>query len=297
MNYYERIQNAIDFMEDKLEQSIDLEEVAQRACMSLSNFYRLFFSLVGYTAKEYIRLRRMSKAVDEIYKNKNTILNIALKYGFSNHTTFTKAFKRIVGVTPSTFRKQGLTWEFKTINILDKYYSIMENNEFIDLYPDIKVLKEIKPMRVAYYLYYGTNPESGAFKVINDWLNKSNLDVESDKTRIFGFNNPTPSNREDKEYGYEVWITISDDYEVQHPLVKAKEVPGGLYAVCGVKDLDIDGEGNEIFEAWQRLNSWMQVSKYEYGEHQWMEEHLDYDKDDNNFDGMDLYMPIKLRKR
>ncbi|MTI70334.1 MAG: AraC family transcriptional regulator [Firmicutes bacterium] len=294
MNYYERIQRAIRYMEGRLDSSIKLEDVAREAYMSLSNFYRMFFSLVGYRAKEYIRLRRMSKAIEDIERRKDTILNIAIKYGYGNHTSFTKAFKRIIGVTPSEFRKQGLTWEFQEIDILDKYYS-KENEEFMELYPDIKVLKEIKPMRVAYYCYYGKNPELKAFETMSNWMSENKIDIESEKIRIFGFNNPGPSNYKDIEYGYEVCVTISNDIEVIDPLVKTKIMPGGLYAVCGVKNLVIDGEGKAIIDAWKRLKSWLEVSKYEYGEHQCMEEHLKFDDEYNYIDGMDIYMPIKLK--
>jgi len=125
MNYYERIQNSIEYIEERLEKPIELEDVAKEAFMSLSNFYRLFFSLVGHTAKEYIRLRRMSKAVEEIVNRKDTILNIAIKYQYGNHSSFTKTFKRIIGVTPREFRNKDVFWEFKKINIINKYiYSL-----------------------------------------------------------------------------------------------------------------------------------------------------------------------------
>jgi len=56
MNYYERIQKSIDYIESNLEDRIDLNRAAQEAYMSQSSFYRLFFALVGYSVKEYIRL-------------------------------------------------------------------------------------------------------------------------------------------------------------------------------------------------------------------------------------------------
>ncbi|MHB8064531.1 MAG: helix-turn-helix transcriptional regulator, partial [Ruminiclostridium sp.] len=57
MNYYERIQKSIDYIESNFENNIDLNVAAQKSFMSLSSFYRLFFALVGYSIKEYIRLR------------------------------------------------------------------------------------------------------------------------------------------------------------------------------------------------------------------------------------------------
>ena len=58
MNYYERIQNSIDFIEDNLAEEITVEQCAKQAYMSVSGYYRMFLSVVGYTVKEYIRMRQ-----------------------------------------------------------------------------------------------------------------------------------------------------------------------------------------------------------------------------------------------
>ena len=63
MNYYERIQNSIDFIEDNLAEEITVEQCAKQAYMSVSGYYRMFLSVVGYTVKEYIRMRRLTVAI------------------------------------------------------------------------------------------------------------------------------------------------------------------------------------------------------------------------------------------
>jgi AraC-like DNA-binding protein len=234
MNYYERIQRSIDYIENRLKSSIEIEKAAQEAFMSCSSYYRMFFTLTGYAVKEYIRHRRISCAVKEIKETDDSILDIALNYGFESNEAFTRAFKRITGFPPSAFRKHKLNYSFERMDIMEKYFDI-QDSELLEKYPDIKVLKELKPCRVAYYCYYGREPESGAFSVISDWLKRSGLNIEKDKLRIFGFNNPGPSSPDQKEYGYEVWVTIGDDVIVNDSLVKTKTFRGGLYAVCGVK--------------------------------------------------------------
>ncbi len=192
MNYYERIQKSIDYIESKLEDNIEIEKVAQEAFMSCSNFYRMFFALTGYAVKEYIRHRRISSAVKYIKETNDSILAIALKYGFESNEALTRAFKRVTGYPPSAFRRNNLNYSFERVNILNKYYDI-QDGELLEKYPDIKVLKELKPFRVAYYCYYGLEPENGAFSVMSDWLKRSGLSFEKDKLRIFGFNNPSPA--------------------------------------------------------------------------------------------------------
>ena len=90
MNYYERIQKSIDYIERNLENIIDLNDAAREAFMSQSNFYRMFFALVGHSVKEYIRLRRMSLAAFEIINSNDKLIDIAVKYGFNSRDSFTR---------------------------------------------------------------------------------------------------------------------------------------------------------------------------------------------------------------
>lgn len=291
MNYYERIQKSIDYIESNLENKIDISFSAQTAYMSLSNFYRMFFALTGYTIKEYIRLRRISLAAIELQRDNTCLIDIAVKFDFESTDSFSRAFKRVTGILPSDYRKQNRKFFFERIDIMDKYFDI-QDNELLEKYPDIKVLKELEPMRVAYYCYYGKDPESHAFTVMKDWLIKNGLNINQQNLRIFGYNNPSPSSPDQDEYGYEVCVTISDNIIVSDDMVKEKVLSNGLYAVTNIKRGENDNIGNEIVKAWNRFKNWISDSKYVYGGHQWMEEHLGFDDNANHIGGIDLYMPI-----
>lgn len=291
MNYYERIQKSIDYIESNLENKIDISIVAQTAYMSLSNFYRMFFALTGYSVKEYIRLRRISLGAIELKSNNANLIDIAVKFDFGSGDSFSRAFKRATGFLPSEYRRQNITFFFERIDIMDKYFDI-QDSKLLEKYPDIKVLKELEPMRVAYYCYYGRDPEGNAFDTIVHWLNKNGLDVNEQNLRIFGYNNPSPSSPDQDEYGYEVCITIADNIIVNDDKVKEKIMNGGLYAVTNVKRGENDNMGNEIVKAWNRFKNWLSDSKYVYGGHQWLEEHLGFDDNTNHIGGIDLYMPI-----
>ncbi len=290
MNYYERIQKSVDYIESNLENKIDINFTAQVAYMSISNFYRMFFALTGYSVKKYIRLRRISLAAIELH-NDTCLIDIAVKYDFESSDSFSRAFKRVTGLLPSDYRKQNKKFFFERMDIMDKYFDI-QDNELLEKYPDIKVLKELEPMRAAYYCYYGKHPESHAFAVMKDWLNKNGLNVNKQNLRIFGYNNPNPSSPDQDEYGYEVCVTIADNIIVNDDNVKEKVLNGGLYAVTNVKRGENGDIGNEIVKAWDRFKSWLTDSKYVYGGYQWMEEHLGFDDGANHIGGIDLYMPV-----
>ncbi|TCO74640.1 effector binding domain-containing protein [Marinisporobacter balticus] len=282
MNYYERIQNSVDYIERNLENKINLKEVAKEAFMSFSNFYRIFFALTGHGVKEYIRKRRISLASEDIMLNKDNIMNIAVKYGFSSSDTFSKAFKHIVGCNPTTFMKENLEYRFDKIDVLDKYYEIQDKN-LLDKYPDIKVLKKMDPIKVACFEYYGNNPEINAFKALLDWAKNNSIILDNNKYRLFGYDT-TECKPGKGQYGYEACITIDENFNTNDERVKMKELSGGMYAVTtiGVKD---------ISKAWARFKSWVKLSKYEFGTHQWLEEHVEGFNEDFNYD-VELFMPI-----
>ena len=294
MNYYERIQKSIDYIESNIENKIDLNQAAREAFMSQSNYYRIFFALVGFTVKEYIRLRRISLAASELRNSDIRVMDIAVKYDFESQDSFSRAFKRITRFLPSEWRYQQIEFSFERMSVLDKYFEI-QDSELLEKYPDIKVLKKLEPVRVAYYCYYGTNPENGAFKVVSEWLKNNDLDMEKDGLRIFGYNNPSPTSPTQTEYGYEVCVTINDSIQVDDENVKTKILEGGLYAVTGIKRDGNGDVGEEIIKAWQRFQNWLQDSKYAFGGHQWLEEHLGFDDEFNHVGGVDLYMPIMER--
>lgn len=292
MNYYERIQKSIDYIESNLEDRIEINLAAQAAYMSLSNFYRMFFALTGYSVKEYIRLRRISLGAIELKSNNTCLIDIAVKFDFESGDSFSRAFKRATGFLPSEYRKQiKRMFIFERIDIMDKYFDI-QDSELLEKYPDIKVLKELAPMRVACYCYYGKEPENQAFAVIADWLNKNKLNINEQNLRIFGYDNPSPSAPSQEEYGYEVCVTIEENIIVNDEKVKEKILEGGLYAVTNVKREENGDIGSEIIKAWSRFKNWISDSKYVYGGHQWLEEHLGFDDEVNHIGGIDLYMPI-----
>lgn len=156
MNYYERIQKSIDYIESNVENKINIDFAAQTAFMSLSNFYRMFFALTGYSVKEYIRLRRISLAAIDIQGTDTCLIDIAIKFDFESGDSFSRAFKRITGFLPSDYRKKKSLYKFERIDIMEKYFDI-QDKELIENYPDIKVLKEMEPTRVAYFAIMGNN--------------------------------------------------------------------------------------------------------------------------------------------
>ena len=107
MNWITGMQKAIDYIEANLTEEIDYEKVAAESFSSSYHFQRVFSILCGYTLGEYIRLRRLSLAGAELANGKDKVIDIALKYGYDSPDSFTKAFQKFHGITPSQARADG----------------------------------------------------------------------------------------------------------------------------------------------------------------------------------------------
>lgn len=106
MNWIEGIGNAISYIETHLKEDMSMEDIASKACVSSFYFQKAFSILCGYTVSEYIRFRRLSLAGSELIATDKKIIDIALEYGYDSPDSFTKAFTRFHGVTPTVVRRE-----------------------------------------------------------------------------------------------------------------------------------------------------------------------------------------------
>lgn len=107
MGWIESIGDAIRYMEEHITEELDVEEIAGRTYLSPFYFQKGFSMLCGFTVGEYIRQRRLTLAGNDLVFSSERIIDIAMKYGYDSPDSFTKAFTRFHGVTPSAARKDG----------------------------------------------------------------------------------------------------------------------------------------------------------------------------------------------
>lgn len=101
------IQQAICYMEEHILEDISYVEVAKHMHMSSYNFHRTFSSIVGMTANEYIRNRRLTLAGQELQGSDIPVIDAAYKYGYESPESFSKAFSRFHGSTPRQAKQKG----------------------------------------------------------------------------------------------------------------------------------------------------------------------------------------------
>ncbi|MCM3693632.1 AraC family transcriptional regulator [Neobacillus niacini] len=116
MGWVESLQNAIDYMEKHLLDAITIEDIARQANVSEFHFQRIFSVLTDITVGEYLRRRRLTLAAQELSTKDSRVIDVALKYGYDTPESFSKAFRRQHGITPSQAR--NYTGKLKSYNRL-----------------------------------------------------------------------------------------------------------------------------------------------------------------------------------
>lgn len=108
MEWSERMNAAIDYIEENLSVEIDFNEAAEKAACSLYHFRRMFFAILGITPAEYTRRRRLTLAATELSSGTDRVIDIAMKYGYESPDAFTRAFRNLHGITPTAAREPGV---------------------------------------------------------------------------------------------------------------------------------------------------------------------------------------------
>jgi len=174
-------------MESHLTENIILSDIAESVSISAFHFQRAFSMMTGITPTEYLRNRRLSQAGAELVSGNAHVIDIALKYGYDSPDSFTKAFSRFHGFSPSQVRK-GSPIKFMnryTIRITIEGGSMMEYQiekwEAMDLLVHAKEF-HVETSEKEIPLFWNEYYESEEYRKIPGYLGiciqkKTNVDV------------------------------------------------------------------------------------------------------------------------
>ncbi len=132
MNNFDALTRALGYIERNLTDDVDMTELAKYSCVSLSALQKIFRYTFDYSIKEYVSKRKLTVAARGLLETQNTVIDIALKCGYNSPETFTRAFRRFWGMSPSEFRKNGTFTEIFPEIIVEEttneQYHVYKNN-------------------------------------------------------------------------------------------------------------------------------------------------------------------------
>lgn len=132
------IRNALAFIEANLTEKPEVRDIAKQAFLSPFYFQRIFGALCGISVGDYIRSRRLTLAGEELAGSDAKVIDIAAKYGYDSPDSFSRAFQRFHGISPSAARKPGarlisfppvkITHTLERVHMME--YRIVEKPQF-----------------------------------------------------------------------------------------------------------------------------------------------------------------------
>lgn len=108
MNWLEKMNDALRYIEENLAGRIDYAAAGRKAYCGAYQFQRVFSFVAGVPLAEYIRRRRMTLAAFDLQSSAAKVVDIALKYGYESPESFARAFQATHGVTPTMARQSGM---------------------------------------------------------------------------------------------------------------------------------------------------------------------------------------------
>ncbi len=267
MNYYTNMQNVLDYIEGHIDDELSIDQLAEMAALSKFYFQRLFLKLVGVNVMQYVRLRRVARASEEI-RDGRKITDIAFSYGFNNLETFSRTFKSVYNLTPTEYQKSDIMLaHFYKPDLSIKYHLVDMGVPFIAagimLEINLRQLKE--DIKLAGILQKCTWEPAGQdnpgmawtklFTVTEAIKNQSSPNVHC------GISFPS----EDGEgFNYLAALKVDNYQDISNDFYRYT-VPSGLYAVCTFSAESFFELTNEALDkAFSYfLHTWLPNSHYE----------------------------------
>lgn len=253
MDWLERMNYALEYIENHLDDEIDYVKIARAAYCSEYHFSRMFSSISGISISEYIRRRRLTLAAFEIQKTDIRIIDAAIKYGYESSDSFARAFQKIHGIKPSEARNKGVQLKaFPRISFKITIKGDVEMEYRIEkLDFELKVIGKSKSVK--------TNK---AFKTIPTLWNSAKKDGFMQKLIDMSWENPkcklegllgvcgTEAAITDEDFDYFMGVR----YETEPPSdMETLIIPESTWAVFP-----------NVTDAWKRLyTEWVPTSGYE----------------------------------
>lgn len=235
VDWIRSIQKAIDYIEDHLLETIDYESIAHCACSSSFHFQRIFHILCGFTLGDYIRMRRLTLAGQELSSTNLRVIDIALKYGYVTPESFSRAFTKFHGVTPSAVKQGGVVLNsFSPLFVkltLEGGSMIQYRLETRDAFPIIckkmKASSQDEAPGLQISRFWKACIEDGTINALCSYIHKDNIFDDSIVGVSFG------NDGDDQHYPYAIAAHYNGD-PIKETELEVVMIPAHTYVVFPV---------------------------------------------------------------
>lgn len=134
--YERRLHRVSDYIYGHLNEELDLDRLAEIACLSPHHWHRIYRAVHGETLAATVKRLRLQKAAADLVQSDLPVEAIAQRSGYPNIQSFNRTFKAVYGLPPARYRKEGSHKTFETASlegIADMYEVTLKEIDSFDL--------------------------------------------------------------------------------------------------------------------------------------------------------------------
>ncbi len=254
--YVDRLDHVVDYISKNLEGDLNLNTLADVACLSPYHWHRIYAAMCGETVHTTVKRLRLQHAAGKLANGEQSIKNIANKAGYSSPEAFSRSFKGLYLQSPEEFRKSGSHAKYKEAIVLG------DNQRFS---VSIESLRSTR---------YASLPHTGSYLQIGSAMGKvfgqlGSQELLNDKSRMVGVFYDDPDVVPGKELRSDACVSVSETDVLPNSLNELV-LPSGTYAKLRYK-----GPYSDMKAAYKWLYGvWLPNSGYQAANHPPHEEYL-----------------------
>lgn len=281
MEWLDKLNEAIKYIEDNLQGNIDYNKAAQIACCSTYHFQRMFSYIAGVPVSEYIRQRRMTLAAFDLQKG-DKVIDVAYRYGYESPTSFNRAFQKIHNVSPSVASKEGvflkafppISFKITVKGVKDLDYRIVKKDEMRIVGVKKEFEKNIEVSFREVPMFWGEVSQNGKLNEVISLMDENSKGVLGVSACM------------DDLEKWQYYIGVETDKEIK-PGLDEYIIPPCTWAVFPGK-----GKMPESIQEIEKraITEWLPSSSYEYANEADIELYLNADPNNAVFE---VWVPIK----
>ncbi len=275
-DYQARLDRVIDYIHDHINGSLDLNCLADVACLSPYHWHRIYHAMLGETVAASVRRIRLHGAAGELVRGDRPLRVIAAAYGFNSVQSFARAFRKSFGTSPGEYRRLGKEQKFQ-----------MTREEYsVHMYA--VSIEEREPAQALTCRHRGSYMQIGkAFDHLSGWLATHNA-IRPDM-RLIAIYYDDPALVPEEQLRSCAGVLMTDAKAMESPF-DVTAIRGGPYAILRHK-----GPYGELARAYQWLyGQWLPNSGREAGDAPVLEEYLNTPRDTAPPDLLtDICLPLR----
>jgi AraC family transcriptional regulator len=260
-DYQARLDRVIDYIHDHLDDDLDLNRLAEVACLSPYHWHRIYHGMLGETVAATARRLRLHRAAGELIRTSARLQDIAVACGLNSVQSFSRVFRSAFGISPGEYRSRG-----SHITLTSQ-----RKDSFTHMYE--VTIKEIPAMKALTVSHTGPYMQiSRAFDHLGGWLGAHGMMMPGMRMIAIYYDDPAlvPEDKLRSAAG----VVLPEGKTIESPF-DSTEIRGGTYAVLRHK-----GPYAELSGAYHWLyGQWLPQSGKEAADTPAFEEYLNTPRD------------------